>query len=117
MKKSTLVAFAFLLSVASSRAASSEPPQITPVSWIVDTRHNINVDDKRVTIVGEVIKHDDGSDWWFADTTGSVRLDTDDKELPIGKRLVVTGRIDQSRFGVGHLEIEVSHWEYADKVK
>ncbi len=94
---------------------SAEPArsEITPVSWILQQGRNIDVDDKRVTLVGKLIKKDDGSDWWFSDTTGSIRLDTGDKELPVGPLLRVTGRIDQARFGVGHLEVEVSHWEVA----
>jgi uncharacterized protein YdeI (BOF family) len=93
--------------------ASSTPPQITPVSWIVETQHNIDIDDKAVTLVGQVVKRDGGSDWWFSDTSGSVRLDTGDMELPVGKTLVVHGRIDQARFGIGYLEVEVKHWDYA----
>jgi hypothetical protein len=93
--------------------AMPAPSDVTPISWIIQTRHNIDVDDKRVTLVGTIIRPDDGSDWWFSDSTGSVRLDTDDKELPVGRLLVVTGHIDQARFGIGHLEVEVDHWEYA----
>jgi hypothetical protein len=43
-----------------------------------------------------------------------VRLDTGDKELPVGKMLVVSGHIDQARFGIGYLEVEVRKWHYAD---
>ncbi|MEJ0000868.1 MAG: hypothetical protein WDO13_17895 [Verrucomicrobiota bacterium] len=79
----------------------------------METRHNLDVDDKAVTLVGQVVKRDGGSDWWFSDTTGSVRLDTGDMELPVGRMLVVRGRIDQARFGIGYLEVEVNHWTYA----
>jgi uncharacterized protein YdeI (BOF family) len=116
MKKLSLLGLTLLCPLASSHASSpSAPRQITPVSWIVQTQHNINVDDKRVTLVGEVIRRDDGSDWWFSDTTGSVRLDTGDKELPVGRMLFVTGHIDQARFGIGHLEVEVNRWSYANR--
>ena len=105
------ISFSFALSA----HASSGPAQITPISWIVQTQHNIDVDDKAVTLVGKVVKKDGGSDWWFVDATGSVRLDTGDMELPVGPTLIVHGHIDQSRFGVGYLEVEVSHWNYANK--
>jgi uncharacterized protein YdeI (BOF family) len=115
MKKLSLFALMLVASVAASQASDSNPPQITPVSWIVATRHNINVDDKFVTLRGQVVKRDNGSDWWFSDTTGSVRLDTGDKELPVGRTLIVSGHIDQARFGVGYLEVEVKRWRYADQ--
>ena len=104
-----------VITAAASQAADSNLPQITPVSWVLATQHNINVDDKFVTLVGKVIKPDNGSDWWFSDTTGSVRLDTGDKQLPVGRTLIVSGHIDQARFGIGYLEVEVKHWAYADQ--
>jgi uncharacterized protein YdeI (BOF family) len=117
MKYLPLLALILLFPTASSPAFPAAPRQVTPISWIVQTQHNLDVDDKRVTLVGQVIRHDDGSDWWFADTTGSVRLDTGDKELPVGRTLVVTGHIDQARFGIGHLEVEVNHWSYANPAR
>ena len=115
MKRLPLLTCLLICTGTLSQAADNSSPnaQITPVSWIVDSRHNIDVDDKSVTLVGKVIKRDDGSDWWFSDTTGSVRLDTGDMELPVGRMLVVKGHIDQARFGIGHLEVEVNHWSYA----
>ncbi len=115
MKFMPILALALALAPAFSGTAqaSPTPAQITPISWIVQTQHNLDVDDKSVTLVGQVVKRDGGSDWWFSDTTGSVRLDTGDMELPVGKTLVVRGRIDQSRFGIGYLEVEVNHWDYA----
>ena len=46
---------------------------------------------------------------------GSVRLDTGDKDLPVGQMLIVSGNIDQAKLGFGVLEVEVKHWDYADK--
>jgi len=109
--------FAAVIAISSAftqPASASTPSQVTPVRWIVDTQHNMDVDDKAVTLVGQVVKKDGGSDWWFTDATGSVRLDTGDMELPIGQTLVVRGRIDQARFGIGYLEVEVNHWNYAN---
>ncbi len=113
MKKICLLPW-FLAFLQLSARAADHPQQITPVSWIVQTQHNIDVDDKYVTLVGQVVRRDNGSDWWFADTTGVVRLDTGDKELPVGKNIVVSGHIDQARFGIGHLEVEVKKWRFAD---
>jgi hypothetical protein len=115
MKSLLVLGSIALMSATLNPLAQAAPlrSEITPVSWILQEGRNIDVDDKRVTLVGKLIRKDNGSDWWFSDTTGSIRLDTGDKELPVGRMLVVTGHIDQARFGVGHLEVEVSHWEYA----
>jgi uncharacterized protein YdeI (BOF family) len=115
IKKVSLLFASLALTIALSKASNSEPHQITPISWIIATQHNGDVEGKHVTLVGHVIKPDQGSDWWFSDATGSVRLDTDDKELPVGPLLKVSGDIDQSKLGVGYLEIEVTHWSYANK--
>ncbi len=115
MKTVSLLFLSLALTIPVSRASDSKPTQITPISWIISTQHNGSVDDKYVTLVGRVIKPDQGSDWWFSDTTGSVRLDTGDKELPVGPMLRVSGHIDQAKLGLGYLEVEVNHWDYADK--
>ena len=117
MKKACLLAATIALTSLVSYASNPESPHITPISWILATQHNGDVDDKHVTLIGRVIKPDQGSDWWFSDATGSVRLDTGDKELPVGPLLKVSGRIDQVKFGVGYLEVEVSHWDYANKAQ
>ncbi len=115
MKKAVLVFISLGLAITTSQASDSETPHITPIKWILDTQHNGDVDDKYVTMVGRVIKPDQGSDWWFSDTTGSVRLETGDKDLPVGPLLKVSGHIDQAKLGIGYLEIEVKHWEYEEK--
>jgi uncharacterized protein YdeI (BOF family) len=113
MKKICLLPL-FLAFLPLAARAADHPQQVTPISWIVQSGRNIDVDDKYVTMVGKVIRKDNGSDWWFADATGVVRLDTDDKELPVGPTLVVSGHIDQARFGIGHLEVDVKKWHYAN---
>ncbi len=115
MKKVSILLVALTLTIIVSHTSNAEPSQITPISWIIATQHNGDVEGKHVTIVGRVIKPDQGSDWWFADTTGSVRLDTGDTYLPVGPLLKVSGNIDQAKMGVGYLEIEVTHWDYANK--
>ena len=114
MKVSSFLAIVLFLSAISIRAYA-DPAQITPISWVISTQHNGDVDDKYITMRGRVIKPDQGSDWWFSDTTGSVRLDTGDKELPVGPMLIVSGHIDHAKLGIGYLEVEVKHWDYARK--
>ncbi len=103
MKKLSLFTLMLILTAAASQAEDSEPPHITPINWIIATQHNGDVDDKYVTIVGRVIKPDQGSDWWFSDATGSVRLDAGDLDLPVGSLLKVSGHIDHAKFGIGYL--------------
>ncbi len=87
---------------------------ITPVGWIVSTRNNDQVDGKRVVMIGQVTRPDNGSDWWFTDGTGRVRLETDDQMLPVGQTLRIVGRIDQATWGIGVLEVKVKRWAYAN---
>jgi uncharacterized protein YdeI (BOF family) len=113
MKKITILVTALILGAAIVRV-HADPPQITPVSWVIATQHNGDVDDKSVTLRGKVIRPDQGSDWWFSDSTGSVRLDVGDHELPPGQLLIVRGHIDHAKLGIGYLEVEVNHWTYAN---
>jgi hypothetical protein len=93
--------------------ASAKPYHVTPVSWIVATRNNISVDDRYVTIIGHVTRRMGDEEYWFTDGTGSVRLDSENFDLPVGPRLIIGGRIDQAYLGFGHIEVDVRHWRYA----
>jgi hypothetical protein len=111
MKK--IVLFLLSLTALVPISASARPYHLTPVSWIVATRNNIDVDDHYVTIVGHVTRRIGDEEYWFTDGTGSVRLDSENFDLPIGKRIVVGGRIDQAYLGFGHIEVDVRRWHYA----
>lgn len=103
----------------SARAVAMAKPRrphlyhLTRVSYIVATRDNLDVDDRYVTIVGHVTRRIGDDEYWFSDGTGSVRLDSENFDLPIGRRIIVGGRIDQAWFGIGHLEVDVRRWRYA----
>ena len=88
------------------------PYHLTPISWIVATRDKIHYDDRYVTIIGHVTRRIGDDEYWFSDGTGSVRLDSENFDLPVGRRLVVGGRIDQAWLGFGHLEVDVRRWRY-----
>jgi hypothetical protein len=94
-------------------SASARPYHFTPVSWIVATRNNIDVDDRYVTIIGHVTRRMTDEEYWFTDGTGQVRLDSENFDLPIGRRIVIGGRIDQAYLGFGHIEVDVRRWHYA----
>jgi uncharacterized protein (TIGR00156 family) len=114
MKK--LACLLLTLSVLSPLSASAAPDpyyHTTSVAWIVRTRNNMDVDDKYVTIIGHVTRRIGDDEYWFTDGTGQVRLDSDNFDLPIGRRIVIGGRIDQAYLGFGHLEVDVRRWRYA----
>jgi uncharacterized protein (TIGR00156 family) len=100
-----------------SRPAAAAPPgpayHLTTVGWVVATRDNLDVDDRYVTLVGRVTRRIGDDEYWFTDGTGSVRLDSEDFDLPIGQRIVLGGRIDQAYLGFGHLEVDVRRWHLA----
>jgi uncharacterized protein YdeI (BOF family) len=104
-----------LLAVASllPLSAQARPYHLTSVHWIVATRNKITYDDRYVTIVGHVTRRMGDEEYWFTDGTGSVRLDSENFDLPIGRRIVVGGRIDQAYLGFGHIEVDVRAWHYA----
>jgi uncharacterized protein YdeI (BOF family) len=114
-KNSSAVVLALAMSATACYAyPPGPPPQVTPVSWVLATQHNDNVDERRVVLVGRVTHPDNGSDWWFTDGTGSVRLETGDRVPPVGPLLRIVGRIDQATWGIGVIEVKVRHWGYAN---
>jgi hypothetical protein len=94
-------------------SSHAKPYHFTPVRWIVATRNNIDYDDRYVTIIGHVTRRMGDEEYWFTDGTGSVRLDSENFDLPVGARIVVGGRIDQAYLGFGHIEVDVRAWHYA----
>ncbi len=117
MKKFVLVTVCGLFGIPLMAAPATAPAtslyHLTTVSWIISTRDNMDVDDRYVTLVGRVTKKIADNTYWFTDGTGSVRLDSEDFELPVGPKIVVGGRIDQAYLGFGHLEVDVRQWHYA----
>jgi uncharacterized protein YdeI (BOF family) len=119
--KQTLSAFlaaSVLLGISILPAPADPPPplfHLTTVSWVIATRNNMDKDDRYVTLIGHVTGRDGDEDYFFTDGTGTVRLDSEKFELPIGPKLVIGGRIDQAYFGFGHLEVDVRNWHYARK--
>lgn len=117
MKKLSLALFALtaLLGISSTLcyAGKNAPYHLTTVSWVVSTRDNLDKDDRYVTLVGHVTGRSGDETYFFTDGTGTIRLDSESFELPVGPKIVVGGRIDQAYMGFGHLEINVREWHYA----
>jgi uncharacterized protein YdeI (BOF family) len=93
--------------------AAAKPYHFTHIAWIVATRNDLDKDNRYVTIIGHVTRRIGDDEYWFADSTGSVRLDSENFDLPVGPTLVVGGRIDQAWLGIGHLEVDVLRWRHA----
>ena len=112
--KRTLWALGAVTSLLTSTLSHAEPPyHLTTVSWVVATQNNIDKDDRYVTLIGHVTGRAGDETFFFTDGTGSVRLDSEKFELPVGPRIVIGGRIDQAYLGIGHLEVDVRSWHYA----
>jgi len=105
-----------LLGISTTFSQAAPPPyHLTTVSWVIATRNNIDKDDHYVTLIGHVTGREGDETFFFTDGTGTVRLDSEKFELPIGPKIVVGGRIDQAYLGFGHLEVDVRNWHYAKK--
>jgi hypothetical protein len=118
MKKTflTLLALSALLGISTTLShAAPRPYHLATISWIVATRDDIDKDDRYVTLIGHVTGRAGDETYFFTDGTGTVRLDSEDFELPVGPRIVIGGRIDQAYLGFGHLEVDVRNWHYAKK--
>ena len=110
-----LVIFSFFGFLATKAGAAPHGPLYhqTTVRWVVANRDNLDVDDRYVTLVGRVTRQIGDEEYWFTDGTGSVRLDSENFDLPVGPLLIIGCRIDQAYLGFGHLEVDVRHWHYA----
>ncbi len=99
----------------SHAAPAPTPYHLTSVSWVVASRNDLDQDDRYVTLIGQVTHREGDETYYFTDGTGTVRLDSENFQLPIGPRIVIGGRIDQAYLGFGHLEVDVRQWRYAKR--
>ena len=88
------------------------PPDVGPLDRR-DAEQYQRINDKYVTIVGHVTRRISDEEYWFTDGSGSIRLDSENFDLPIGRRILIGGRIDQAYLGFGHIEVDVRRWHYA----
>lgn len=121
MKKTLLYTLAALALIALTNKvvqASEDPDSnkyhLTSIRWIESTKDNIDDDDRYVVLCGKVTGTKNDESYIFEDGTGTIVLDSADFKLPIGKPIVVRGRVDQDYFGnsvTGEgLEVDVRSW-------
>jgi uncharacterized protein YdeI (BOF family) len=87
--------------------------RVVTVAWIIRNRDNIDADDRFVTLIGTVLRPVGDESYFFTDGTGTIRLDSERYELPMGPRVIIGGRVDEAFLGIGHLEVDVRRWRYA----
>lgn len=107
-----LAAFALLTLPTNVVKASDSPDNkyhLTSVRWIQSTNEDMDADDRYVVLCGTATKKEGDETYWFNDSTGTIKLDSE-KNLPLGKPIVIRGRIDQDWLGWGTLEVDVRTW-------
>ena len=118
MKKTMIACLTALSFFGTAALKADENPNtakdhVTSIAWIVarDNDDDIGVDDRYAVIIGKVTQKYKDETYFFDDGTGTIQLDTDIK-LPVGKPIVVRGKIDQAFLGIGKLELDVKSWRY-----
>lgn len=116
MKKLLLVLLASVSLAGISAANAGEDPccnkdNVTSIRWIKSVQNNLDDDDRYVVLVGKITKKYKDETYFFTDGTGTIQLDSE-AELPVGKTIVVRGKIDQAFLHIGELEVEVCSWRY-----
>ncbi|SDU23009.1 hypothetical protein SAMN05444156_2739 [Verrucomicrobium sp. GAS474] len=122
---SLLVAFcafapAFSASAACDAGKCTAPEgnkwHLTTVKWIKANENDLDRDDTKVAIIGKVTaKHNDHVYFFTDEDGGKIQLDSD-IDLPVGKTIVIRGRVDQAFLHIGPLEINVDSWRNIGKL-
>jgi len=84
---------------------------LTTIKWVEGIQNGLNNDNKYVVLEGRVTKQLDDDSYQFSDGTGTIELDSDIK-LPVGKKIIVRGEVDQAFLHIGPLEINVQSWRH-----
>ena len=118
---SIVMAFAIGL-IPSLHAENGDPDankwKIATISWIKENSNKEykNIDAKWVVLIGKVTERIDEDTYRLNDGTGNITLDVEDGiELPVGKRVVVRGEIDEAYWDIGKIELNVESWRPESK--
>ena len=120
LASSLLVALCAFAPSFRASAADADPANhkwhVTTVAWIIANENDLDRDNDKVAIIGKVTeKHSDHVYFFTDEDGGKIQLDSD-IELPVGKKIVVRGRIDQAFLHVGPLEINIDSWRHVGKL-
>ena len=88
---------------------ATDPWRVTSVSWIQENENDLDRDNDKVALIGEITEKHSDHIYFFKDGTGTIELDSD-IDLPVGKQIVVRGRIDQAFLHIGPLQVNVDSW-------
>ena len=108
---------------ASSIKANNNDPdsnkwKIASIQWVKENVANDSkdIDFKYIVLIGKVTDRIDADTYRLDDGTGTIILDVDDGiELPVGKRVVVRGEVDENVLDIGELELNAASWRKENK--
>ena len=93
--------------------------KIASVQWIKEHSESDrkDIDNKYLVLIGKVTDRIDEDTYQLSDGTGTILLDVDEDEieLPVGKRVVVRGKVDEAYWDIGELELNVKTWRLERK--
>jgi uncharacterized protein YdeI (BOF family) len=112
------------LGLASSLKADHQDPdsnkwKIASIRWVKENSEldHKDIDFKYLVLIGKVTDRIDEDTYRLNDGTGTILLDVDEDEieLPVGKRVVVRGEVDEAYWDIGELELNVVSWRPENK--
>ena len=107
------IALVLVSGLAMARSNNNDPDankyKIASIQWIKDHLEKKDLDDKHVVLIGKIVKKVGGDEYILDDGTGQLQVSSDEK-LPIGKRVVLRGDVDEAVLDVGTLELDVQSW-------
>jgi len=104
-----LISLSGMAALTANDSPDSNKYHLTTVKWIEGIQNGLDNDNKYVVLEGKVTKQLDDDSYQFSDGTGTIELDSD-IQLPVGKKIIVRGEVDQAFLHIGPLEVNVQSW-------
>ena len=114
---STLIISTSILFINSSYAQYNGPSTTTETTTVVQVKKNASQLDKTdalVKLTGTVIKKINKDTYWFADATGQILVEIDQKDLPAfafdeNTKVTIIAEVDYDVLEEVELEVEIIH--------